>query len=171
MGETIIVLPIHYGNDEELVPIMKHCCLCISLPIWLPIVGIYKCCKKIKGCFKKESECVIVPITQTFVKETECSNKKDTEHWRKINEYKNSVGHDIWNLIDRGSHNEAVVAVLKKQPQSILDAIFKEVQWNCGKERLSFLQKRVGYDISHPIIGIIEDDKPSVKASDIALFS
>lgn len=57
------------------------------------------------------------------------------------------VGLDVWELIERGSHNKQVVLHLQQQPLWVLQHIFEDLvtYWSCGRERMLFLKSQVGY--------------------------
>jgi hypothetical protein len=67
----------------------------------------------------------------------------EMEDTTTIIECQKSIGHDVWELLNKGSHNDLVVNTIKSQPYEVQKAIFEKLNWNCGKERLLYLQERV----------------------------
>lgn len=158
-----IILPIilsHNNNNSEPLPdccvyLICSPCIIIAAPFLL-IKKLYDCCttRKEKNAtqkiIKKEKNIYITSSTPEL-KELLIPNLKQNDKLIKkreiINTCRSHIGLPMWELLERGSHNNAVIKHLQNQPKWILRHIFEDLEtyWQCGKERMLFLKSQIGY--------------------------
>ncbi len=146
------------------------CCCSPCVIIVLPFVFIYKAFKDRQK--KKEKPLTILkPPSKdsqpSLIDTPDTSNDEEERQkhleWIKIEKRKQreeilkckeSLGYELWELLERGSHNEKVVQGLKQQPQWVLDIIFEnpDLRLKCGKSRMEFLKSQIGYIPSCKVI-------------------
>jgi hypothetical protein len=155
---SVIILPVLLLSKSTSISTSKYnetdyanidaCAKCCIPLCCFPCWTIDKLCKK------KSIKKSIITHTE---KEDYLKEEKESKRLKEIiNERNNiillcksAIGIEIFELIERGSHNTSVINHLKTRPEWVLKYIFEDLkmyfQMQCGKARMDFLEKQVGY--------------------------